>query len=175
MEEDATVRTLLEEVLNSGRSPEEACINHPGHLEEVRRRWLRVQELAVEIERAFPSAGASGRGQPGAPVARPRGLPHIPGYQLDVEIGHGGMGVVYKAVHLKLDRTVAVKMLIGGDYASAKVMAGLLREARAVAGLCHPHIVEVFDAGEADGLPYFTMEFVEGGSLADKLRGVPLP
>src|SRR5262245_53783542 len=147
MADDATVRALLEEVLNSGRTPEEVCVDHPAFLEEVRRRWLRIQALAGDLERAFPSSAPGAQRLAGA-TGKPRALPEIPGYRIEAEIGHGGMGVVYKAVHLKLDRIVAVKMLIGGDYASAKVLAGLLREARAVAGLCHPHIVEVYDAGE---------------------------
>ena len=90
-------------------------------------------------------------------------------------VGHGGMGAVYKATHLKLGRMVAVKMLLGGAYAPAKELDALLREARTVAGLGHPNIVEVFDAGEVDGLPWFTMEFVGGGNLSEKLKGVPMP
>jgi serine/threonine-protein kinase len=177
MGDDALVRGLLEEALNSGRSPEDVCAACPEHLEEVRGRWLRIRNLADDLERAFPSSGPP-REWPGKSAGRsggPQALPNIPGYEVEAVIGRGGMGVVYKARHLKLRRTVAVKMLIAGDHASSKELTGLLREAQALAGLGHPHIVEVFDAGELDGLPYFTMEFVEGGSLAEKLRGVPLP
>jgi serine/threonine-protein kinase len=175
MGDEPQVRSLLEEALNSGRSPEEVCASHPELLEEVRSRWLRIRGLAHDLERAFPSSGATIVGERDPDRAMPSALPRIPGYELDSVIGHGGMGVVYRATHLKLTRTVAVKMLLAGDYASAKELDGLVREARAVASLGHPHIVEVYDAGEVDGLPYFTMEFVEGGSLAQKLSGAPLP
>jgi eukaryotic-like serine/threonine-protein kinase len=175
MGDESQVRSLLEEVLNSGRAPEEVCASHPDLLEEVRRRWLRIRDLDAEIGLAFPST------TPGEPlgdsgsVSEPRALPRIPGYEVKALIGRGGMGVVYKAKHLKLDRLVAVKMLIGGDYAPEKDLQNLLREARTLAGLGHRHIVEVYDAGEVESLPYFTMELVSGGSLAEKLGGVPLP
>ena len=93
-------------------------------------------------------------------------LPRIPGYDVEALLGRGGMGVVYKARHLRLNRPVALKMLLAGAYASPARAAALPREAEAVAGLRHPNIVQVYDVGEHDGRPYFTMEFVEGGSLA---------
>jgi serine/threonine-protein kinase len=175
MGNEVLVRSLLEEVLNSGRTPEEVCSSHPEILEQVRTRWLRVRGLLSDLEELLPSAGLGGARGPagGAPEAKP--LPRIPGYELNAVIGHGGMGVVYEATHLKLNRIVAVKMLLAGDFASSKELESLLREARTVAGLGHPNIVEVFDAGEVDGRPYFTMEYVDGGSLAEKLDGAPLP
>src|SRR5258708_5601113 len=83
------------------------------------------------------------------------------------------MGVVYRARHRKLNRMVALKMLLAGAYARPHEMARFLREAQAIAGLQHPHIVQGHDAGELEGRPYFTMEFVDGGSLAQELAGVP--
>jgi serine/threonine-protein kinase len=175
--DEALIRSLLEEALNSGRGPEDVCIAHPELLKEVRTRLRRIQNLAEDLERVFPSPGRQ-RGWPRSTahlMGPTNALPSIPGYELKSMIGHGGMGVVYEARHLKLDRDVAVKMLIAGDYAPAKELAGLLLEARAIAGLGHPHIVEVYDAGEVNGLPYFTMELVGGGSLAQRLGGVPMP
>jgi serine/threonine-protein kinase len=169
----ARVRALVEEVLNSGRSPEEVCRAHPALLAEVRRRWLRIRELAGDLERVFPSSGAARRRLAGANTASAP-LPRIPGYELHAMIGRGGMGVVYRATHLKLDRTVAVKMLLGGGHAPEQELERLMHEARTIAGLGHPHIVEVYDAGEVDGLPWFTMELVAGGSLGDQLAGVPM-
>jgi serine/threonine-protein kinase len=85
------------------------------------------------------------------------------------------MGIVYKAWHLRLQRPVAVKMLLAGAYAQPHELERFLREAETVAGLRHANIVQVHEAGDVDGRPYFTMEFVEGGSLAQKLAGTPLP
>jgi serine/threonine-protein kinase len=83
------------------------------------------------------------------------------------------MGVVYQARHLRLNRLVALKMLLGGDDASPHQRARFKREAEAVAGLRHENIVRVYDVGDHDGRPYFTMEFLEGGSLAQQLAGTP--
>ena len=85
------------------------------------------------------------------------------------------MGVVYRARHLRLDRPVALKMLLAGAYARPEERERFQREAEAVAGLRHPNIVQVYDVGDLDGRPYFTMEFVEGGSLAEKIAGMPQP
>jgi hypothetical protein len=70
---------------------------------------------------------------------------------------------------------VALKTILAGAYASSPDRARFQREAEAVAALRHPNVVQVYDSGEAGGRPYFTMEFVEGGTLADKLAGTPLP
>src|SRR4029078_10307614 len=71
-------------------------------------------------------------------------------------------------------RPVALKMLLSGEYAGRVERGRLLREARAVAALRHPNGVRVHEVGEHDGRPYFTMELIDGGSLAEKLGGVPL-
>ena len=102
-------------------------------------------------------------------------MPRIPGYEVEAVLGRGGMGIVYKARHLRLNRLVALKMLLAGAYAGPEELERFLREAEAVAGLRHANIVQVYDVGDHDGRPYFTMEFVEGGSLAQKLAGTPQP
>jgi serine/threonine-protein kinase len=102
-------------------------------------------------------------------------LPQIPGYEVEAVLGRGGMGVVFRARHMRLNRTVALKMVLAGTYAGIHERERFRREAEAMAGLRHPNVVQVYDVGDADGRPYFTMEFVEGGSLAHKLTGTPQP
>jgi WD40 repeat protein/tRNA A-37 threonylcarbamoyl transferase component Bud32 len=99
----------------------------------------------------------------------------VPGYEIIEELGRGGMGVVYKARQLRLNRLVALKMVLAGDHADQTSRIRFLAEAEAVARLQHPHIVQLFESSQHEGLPYFTLEYVSGGSLARKIGGVPLP
>ena len=100
----------------------------------------------------------------------------VPGYVILGELGRGGMGVVYKATQIGLERTVALKMLIAGPYADPALRARFFLEAESVAALEHPHIIRVFAFGESGGHPYLAMEFVSGGSLAERLKARgPLP
>src|SRR5262249_15135191 len=80
-------------------------------------------------------------------------------------------GVVYKALHLKLNRIVAVKMLLAGGYASQTELQRFRAEAEAVAALQHPNIVQIFEVDQHEGLLYFTLEFMGRGSLAKRVRG----
>ena len=166
MSGDPRVLDLLEEVLDSGRTPEEVCRDCPELLAEVRERWRRFGPIDDEIGAMFP--------EPGAPPV-PAGFPQVPGYEVVEVLGRGGVGVVYLARHLRLNRPVALKMLLTGPFAHPVERERFLREAEAVAALSHPNIVPVYDSGEYDGRPFFTMELMEGGTLSRKLNGTPLP
>jgi formylglycine-generating enzyme required for sulfatase activity/tRNA A-37 threonylcarbamoyl transferase component Bud32 len=96
-------------------------------------------------------------------------LPDIPGYTVESEIARGGMGLVFKARHLRLNRTVAIKMILGGKYHDPAARIRFLIEAEAVAQLDHPHVVGVYEFGTHENLPYFVLEHVGGGTLAGKL------
>ncbi len=99
----------------------------------------------------------------------------IPGYETVKELGRGGMGVVYLARQQSLNRLVALKMVLGGGHASSSDLTRFKTEAEAVAQLQHPHIVQVIETGEHQGTPWFSMEYVAGGSLDKRLQGRPLP
>jgi tetratricopeptide (TPR) repeat protein/tRNA A-37 threonylcarbamoyl transferase component Bud32 len=100
-------------------------------------------------------------------------LPLIPGYDVEAELGRGGMGVVYKAVQTELQRPVALKMILHSRLASPDALGRFHREALAVAKLHHPNIVQIYEIGDYQGQPFFSLEFVNGISLAEYLRGQP--
>jgi serine/threonine-protein kinase len=137
--------------------------------EEYQDRFPEAASVASLGERTVPQLGGGS-----AP-------PRLTGYEVLEELGRGGMGVVYKARHLALDRVVALKVMQGGGWASLSQLARFRAEAGAVARLQHPHIVQVFEVGEwhpGEGdapSPFFALEYVEGGSLAHALAHRPQP
>jgi serine/threonine protein kinase len=102
--------------------------------------------------------GADLRGTiPGSPAAAEapveRAAPAVPDYEVLGELGRGGMGVVYRARQVRLNRPCALKMILAGAHATPEAIARFLAEAQAIARLQHPHIVQIHHIGEADGLP----------------------
>jgi serine/threonine protein kinase len=137
------------------------------------------EQIVRRLKRARPPSGYAGPEH----TARPAGhsphtkdlMPVVPGYELLEELGRGGMGVVYKARQLALQRTVAVKMVLTGAHVGPKELVRFRAEAEVIARLQHPNIVQIYDVGEVSGRPYFVLEFVAGGSLDQHLQGRPHP
>jgi serine/threonine protein kinase/WD40 repeat protein len=106
------------------------------------------------------------------------GVPHpckIPGYEIIDELGRGGMGIVYKARQLGLNRLVALKMLLSAAPVTPESLARFRIEAETLGRLQHPNIVRIYEIGEHEGLPYFVMEYIDGPSLAQQMAGMPQP
>jgi serine/threonine-protein kinase len=173
MRNEEQVTEILELILETNCDPAEVCKNSPELLPEIRRRLNQMRRIEQQLEELFPSSLA-----PESASANRDGLPHqrlptIHGYKVEGVLGIGGMGIVYKARHLKLNRVVALKMLRAGQFATESELTRFARESQAIAELHCPHIVQVHDVGDAEGRPFFTMELVEGGSLAEHLLGRP--
>jgi tetratricopeptide (TPR) repeat protein len=120
-----------------------------------------TQHQGTGEETQGPANGAAAAGEPERKA----------GYEVLGELGRGGMGVVYKAVQPGLNRLVALKMILGRGRGSKAQHEQFRLEAEVIARLQHPNIVQVYEIGELDGAPYFSLEFVEGGSLADRIAG----
>jgi tetratricopeptide (TPR) repeat protein len=159
----------------------------PGHAEALRRDLDRLANLAsealapVSVATTVRPAGAKG-----APSTRPPSMEQapdlpaptvervvVPGYEVFEVLGRGGMGVVYRARQIGLDRVVALKKILYAEDAGAEQRRRFQAEAEAIARLAHPHIVQIYEVGETGGLPFFSLEYCSGGSLEKKLGGTP--
>jgi serine/threonine protein kinase len=114
-----------------------------------------------------------GSTQPASDFDDPSPPPAPPGYEILQEIGRGGMGVVYKARQIALDRLVALKMIRSGEFAEPGERARFETEARAIARLSHPNVIQIYEVGTVNGRPFLALEYISGNSLADALRGPP--
>ena len=130
-------------------------------------RQFEVQETFESVD----SARIHGPTWP-APTDHPV-FPSVSGYEIQAELGRGGMGVVYRARQVRLNRSCALKMILAGALADEESTVRFLAEAEVIARLQHPNVVQIHHIGEAGGLPYFELELVEGGSLDQRMDGTP--
>ncbi len=174
----------LTEQARDGQQPDIDAVvrEHPDLAVELRELWA-VAALADD----FASANGSAPGADFLSATRsrvtadddgqqiPAALGLFGDYELLDKIGEGGMGVVYRARQISLGRIVAIKMIQRGALASSSDVARFRAEAAAAAHLEHPHIVPVYEVGQHEGQPYFSMKYVGGTTLAKKLADGPLP
>jgi serine/threonine protein kinase len=164
-----------EELREQGQdiSPEQLCRERPELIEEVRRR-IHALEAIHRLRPADPGATMPDTlvHDPAPPVGE---LPAVAGYEMLGELGRGGMGVVYKARQLGLNRLVALKMILSGAQAGSTERARFRTEAEAVARLQHPNVVQIYEVGEHEGMPFLCLELVDGVSLDKALAGQPQP
>jgi serine/threonine-protein kinase len=171
---DSRLAALLDELteaVRAGNSPklDEVARQHPDLAEELRALWSTVlvagavagvTDDEVELAEVGPAAPAPD---------------DLPDYELQEELGRGGMGVVYRARQMSLQRDVAVKLILRGTLASLDDLARFQAEAEAAGRLQHPHIVPIYEVANHQGQCYFSMQLVEGETLAAKLADGPLP
>jgi serine/threonine protein kinase len=159
---DEQIRRLL-----SGTLPDEELVQAEAHL------WSCSDCRDILRRHTEPTPDLPPLSVPGSTGAHPlNALPAVPGYEILGELGRGGMAVVYQARQLRPSRVVALKVLQTGLSADAR--RRFWAESEALARLQHPGIVQVYEAGEHDGRPYFSLEFCGGGSLARKLASDPM-
>jgi len=174
---DAQLAGILEDLFARIEAGERVDIEavaseHPDLADELRSLWATAQVATEFSSLDDEDRSTTSDGPASAPLALPA---RVADYELLEEIGRGGMGVVYRARQISLGRTVAVKMILRGDWASGVDVARFRTEAESAARLDHPHIVPVYEVGEHEGLPFFSMRLIEGKTLSEQLREGPLP
>ena len=129
---------------------------------------------AAEVFQTLMQSPASASEGSAPPARSPEGDVSVPGYEIISELGRGGMGVVYKARQHRLDRLVALKMILSGEFASKIDRDRFREEAVKLARVQHQNIVQIYEVSEYENRPYFAMEYLDGGSLSKEISAQPL-
>lgn len=152
---------------------EQTLQSHPALADEIRQLWF-----TIVVAENFTFSGHSQPPTPGS--SEPPPLPHhsseaprFPDYEIYEEIGRGGMGVVYRARQISLNRIVAIKMLLSGSFATPINQLRFQSEAESAGGLDHPNIVSVYEIGDSTQQPFFSMPFIDGTTLARRIAERP--
>ena len=175
-----------EELRDAGKSPspEQLCADCPELLPALRERVgaLEAMNAVLSSEETLEDTGSyvGEHTLPVAPASDEKALDGRParsiaGYEIHRQLGRGGMSVVFLARQTALKRLVALKMLLAGPYAAPTERARFQAEVEAIARLQHPNLVQVFEVGEQEGRAFFSMEFVDGGNLQEKIASRPQP
>ncbi len=155
---------------------EDLCRDSPELIEPLRRRIQALREMDAMLDAsAGPARPPLSFGALFAAVPKERLFPQVPGYEILGELGRGGMGIVYKARQTKPDRVVALKMILPRLCPRAAERVRFRREIEAVASLQHPNLVTVFEVGEHEDRPFYSLEYVDGGSLEKQAGRRPQP
>src|SRR5437764_6762772 len=169
--DDASTLELLDAYLaelHAGRRPDRGrwLAEHP-HLAPHLDCLDQLDRFAADPDATLSDPSAAGPSLVGQHVADGK-------YELLGEVGRGGMGVVYRARQVDLDRVVALKMILAGSMASEEQHRRFHEEARIAARLQHPHVIQVYETGHVNGLPYVALQYVDGCSLAQRCKRQPL-
>lgn len=172
MPDDSRLLELIlrfDELRDAGEqvSPEVLCRDCPDLLPALRARLNALQAMDALLSSEDPGSGS--------PEPTRSRFPEIPNYQILRELGRGGMGVVYEARHAASGRTVALKMHQSDRSVPSSQRARFRNEIEAIARLQHPNVVRIFEIGTHGGLPFYTMERLDGGTLEDKIAGGAQP
>lgn len=172
-QEFANLLTSLMDSMAAGTilNLEETCEANPEFADELRELWG-----TIVVTNAAGSKSQLGIGDDSDTPAHTLSLPYDLGdYVLHKEIGRGGMGIVYRASRKSDNRTVAVKMILSGDFASEAERQRFYAEANAAAQLDHPQIATIYEIGQHQGMPFYCMQYIEGQTLSQRLTSGPLP
>ncbi len=175
MASNPQVLGLLEEMLNSEKTPEEVCRDCPELLPEVRQRWQEFRLIDAAVVELLPGLGTTSGDGAVPPTPPAAALPaHVGRYRIERLLGEGGFGRVYLARDEQLQRPVAIKVPHAHLVAQAGDAETYLAEARTVASLDHPNIVPVFDVGSTELFPcYVVSKFIDGSNLTAKVQAAP--